>query len=88
MKNFGIILGLLVSGLSSAGDADFQEHKTRMLQNVEDRISKINEHKACITNAASDEALRACANNLRSWHEGKQKERAEKQKERMQNRKK
>lgn len=86
MKHLPVILGLVLTGLCFADDAAFQEHKEKMLQNVEERLSKINEHKTCLTNATTDEALQACTDSLRAWHEEKQTEHLVKRKERIEKR--
>lgn len=78
MKNLIIGFGLLFSGITLADNAAFQEHKANMLQDIEAKLSRITEHKTCITNATSGESLKACNENLKAWHEAKQKERVEK----------
>ncbi len=44
----------------------FEERKAHALQRVEERISKLNEHNACISAAADKEALKGCHQKMKA----------------------
>ena len=45
---------------SAAGAKDFQDRKTKVLQHINDRITKMQQIQSCVQSAEDLKALRAC----------------------------
>ncbi|NBV50849.1 hypothetical protein EBR78_06485 [bacterium] len=86
MKRPLIVLGLVASLSCVANEPSFESHKSEMLQHIEEKITKMNEHKTCVSNATSPEALKQCRESMKAWHRDEKMERMEKRKERMEKR--
>lgn len=62
---------------------NFEENKAKILANLEERMGKLQEHKACVAAAADREAMKACREKMRGWREMEKEERMAMKKERM-----
>lgn len=60
------------------GPANFAAHKSAILANIDQRLQKLQEHKACIAAAQDGAALRACRVTMKSFHESERAERLQK----------
>ncbi len=87
-----LILGLsLFVSLSSFAEKgpEFDEFKSKIVANIDERIAAMNAHKACVQGAANREALKACREahktkmkSLKEENQGERKAWKEKMKER------
>lgn len=78
-----VFFGVFISLSSFGDDAAFQEIKTKALQNIDERLGKLNEHRNCVNQSNSSEALQACRESMRAWLDQEKSERLEKRKERI-----
>lgn len=62
---------------------NFEENKAKILANLEERMGKLQEHKACVAAAADREAMKACRDKMKGWREMEKEERMAMRKERM-----
>jgi hypothetical protein len=82
------ILGLFLLALPAFAEGpNFESNKAEALKNIDERISKMQAHKACVSGASDKEAMKACREKMKDWREGEKEERMEKRKERMEKRK-
>ena len=66
----GVILLILTSFFSASALAqgpEFEKRKAERLTELDQRIQKLQEHRACVSGAASHEALRKCGDKMREW---------------------
>ena len=47
----------------------FDEMKSKMSTEIDQRIQKLQEHKACVTAATNGDALKACHQSMKEWRE-------------------
>lgn len=66
----------------------FTEHKAKMISQLEERISKMQELKACAEKAADKEALKACHKGMKEWRDDKRGEPRDGRKNRREERRK
>lgn len=82
-----VVLVALIFGLSISAWADnhgahgakkgpkFEEHKKKMLTQIDKRIAALNDHKACVQGAADRPAVKACHKKMKSmrmeWKENR-----------------
>ena len=50
----------------------FEKKKTERLAEIDEHLKKLQEHRDCVSNAATYEALRQCGDSMRSWRRDKQ----------------
>lgn len=62
---------------------NFEENKAKILANLDERMGKLQEHKACVSAAADKDAMKACREKMKGWREMEKEERMAKRKERM-----
>lgn len=88
MKLIVMFIVLWTFSLESRAEegANFATHKAEMLANIEERITKLQEHKSCVAAANDKEAMKACREKMKDWREGERAEMQEKRKERMEKR--
>ncbi len=73
-----VLLQLAANAVLFAEDGKkFEEHKAKVLQRVETRLSRLNEHKNCIASATKKEELKACREKMKAWHDANRKEHEE-----------
>ncbi|MFZ9595892.1 MAG: hypothetical protein ACO3A2_07420 [Bdellovibrionia bacterium] len=68
MKKIGwTIAALMISSSALAGEDQnhFTEHKQRMLQHMDERISQLQTERSCMAGAANQDAARTCRENHR-----------------------
>ncbi len=83
VKSFAVALvGLSISGLAFAGPGPgpgkpekFEEHKTKMLADLDQRIVKIQEHRACVAAAANPDGMKKCRDAMKAFHDEMSKQR-------------
>lgn len=81
----GVILSILMSFFSAralAQGPEFEKRKAERLAELDQRIQKLQEHRACVSGAASHEALRKCGDKMREWHREELDQRREQREER------
>lgn len=66
----------------------FPEHKAKMISQLEERIGKLQELKACAEKAADKEALKACHKGMKEWRDDKRGEFRDGRKNRREERRK
>ncbi len=74
---------------SFAADKDpgkFEDLKKNALAKIDERIAKLQEHKACVSAAADGEALKACHAKMKDQRMDMKERHLEKKKERMEKR--
>lgn len=86
MKRPVILMGLMASLGCVANEPSFETHKSEVLKHIEERITKMNEHKTCVTNASSQDALKQCRESMKAWQQEEKVEHMEKRKERLEKR--
>lgn len=64
----------------------FAERKTHMQTEIDQRLTQMTEHKACVGAAADDAALKACHEKMHEKHMEKRMDKMEARKERMEKR--
>jgi hypothetical protein len=84
----GVILLMLPSFFSPSALAqgpEFEKRKAERLTELDQRIQKLQEHRACVSGAASHEALRKCGDKMREWQRDERDQRRELLEERREN---
>jgi hypothetical protein len=84
----GLIVLILTSLFASSALAqgpEFERRKAERLTELDQRIQKLQEHRACVSGAASHEALRKCGDKMREWQRDERDQRREQQEERREN---
>lgn len=73
-----IYLAAILLSFASAHAAEegenFSEHKSKMLSQLDERIAKLQELKACATKAADKDALKACHKDMKKWRDDRRGE--------------
>lgn len=83
-----VILLMLTSFFSASALAqgpEFEKRKAERLTELDQRIQKLQEHRACVSGAASHEALRKCGDKMREWQRDEREQRREQRDERREN---
>lgn len=92
MKLFNqvILASVLLIGASAFADhhaemagKTFEERKANAVKNADEHMAFLNEHKACVSGATDDAALKGCAEKMRAHHMENKMERMEKRKGHM-----
>jgi len=84
----GVILLMLTTFFSSSALAqgpEFEKRKAERLTELDQRIQKLQEHRACVSGAPSHEALRKCGDKMREWQRGERDQLREQREERREN---
>jgi hypothetical protein len=76
------ILISITSAHAAEGGENFAEHKSKMISQLDERIAKLQELKACANNAADKEALKACHKDMKEWRDDRRGEAKAKRAER------
>lgn len=92
MKFLILIAAMVFSTQSFAdmheGDGkDFNTNKAEVLKHLDEKIAKLNEHKACVTAAADKEAFKKCHESMKEFRQDKKEEWKQKREERREKRK-
>jgi hypothetical protein len=84
------LAALLIPFVSAQAEESekFPEHKAKMISQLEERIGKMQELKACAEKAADKDALKACHKGMKDWRDEKRVEIKEKRKNRREERRK
>jgi hypothetical protein len=88
MKFIYLAALLIPFASAQAEEEKFPEHKAKMLSQLEERISKMQELKSCAEKAADKEALKACHKDMKEWRDEKRGEMKEMRKNRREERRK
>ncbi len=64
-------------------EGNFETHKAEMLKNIDEHIAKLQEHRTCVSSAASGDALKACRETMKEYRFDKKMEHMENRKGRM-----
>jgi hypothetical protein len=84
----GVILLMLTTFFSAGALAqgpEFEKRKAERLTELDQRIQKLQEHRACVSGAGSHEALRKCGDKMREWQRDERDQRREQREERREN---
>ena len=71
---------------AAAGD-NLETRKAEMLKEIDEHISKMQEHKSCVSAASTKEALMSCHDKMKEYRKGERMEHMDRRMERMQERK-
>jgi hypothetical protein len=66
-----------------AKDDKFAEHKQKALTEIDERLQKLNEHKACVSAATNVAALEECHKKMQEFRFGERMEHMQNRKERI-----
>src|SRR5688572_17411034 len=80
------VLLLVLLALPAFADPKFEENKARALTEIDEHLSKMQEHKTCVSGASDKDALKACHNAMKEWRRGEKVERMAKRKQHMEER--
>ena len=73
------VFALLLMGASFcealAQGSEFEKRKTEHLARIDEQLQKLQQHRTCVTGAASLEDLRKCGDIMREWRKDERKER-------------
>lgn len=72
--------------ISMAAPAEFEAKKQKKLTEIEERLTHLNEHKACVTAATDEKALQGCREKAKDFHQEQKLERMERRKGMMEKR--
>jgi len=79
-----IVVVLALGGAVAArAEEDFEKRKSEALAGIDERIQKLQEHKACVSGAATPDALKQCRSSMKEWWQGQRLEQMEKRKARI-----
>ncbi len=79
-----VFLALALFTLSPAFAAeDMAAHKQEALSEIDQRIAKLQEHKACVSAAETKDAMMQCRHAMKEWHKGERAEHLERRKGRL-----
>ncbi len=67
-------------------NGDFATNKAQILQEIDQRIQKLQQHKACVSAAKDHTAFLACSENMREWRKGEREERDDRRSDRKEER--
>jgi ribosomal protein L12E/L44/L45/RPP1/RPP2 len=82
------LMGLFLFALPAFAEGpNFETFKAEAIKNIDERIGKMQEHKACVSSAANKDAMKACREKMKDWREEEKEERMQKRSERMEKRK-
>lgn len=84
----GVIISALIGFFASSSFAqgpEFEKRKAERLAELDQRIQRLQEHRACISGAASHDALRKCAEDMREWRKDERNEHREERKKNKNN---
>jgi hypothetical protein len=69
MKKSLIALSFVVTGLAFAQGNNFEDHKKKMVEEIEKRINLLQTEKTCIAGASDVNAVKACREAAKKEHE-------------------
>jgi Ni/Co efflux regulator RcnB len=78
-----IVAFALVGAVAAWAEEDFEKRKSEALAGIDERIQKLQEHKACISGASTPDALKQCRASMKEWSQGQRLEQMEKHKARI-----
>jgi Ni/Co efflux regulator RcnB len=76
----------LVGAVAARAEEDFEKRKSEAVAGIDERIQKLQEHKACISGASTPDALKQCRASMKEWQQGQRLEHMEKRKGRIEER--
>jgi hypothetical protein len=86
MKTYCLCM-IVVAGLFGAvaawAEEDFEKRKSEALAGIDERIQKLQEHKACLSAASTPDALKQCRASMKEWGQAQRLEQMEKHKARI-----
>lgn len=69
-------------GVLAAPGPKFEEHKSRILSDIDQRIAKMQEHRSCVSGAADQDAMKKCHDAMKAFHDAERQKHAEMEKTR------
>lgn len=79
-----VILGIfLASSFAVAQGGGFEEQKSHVLQNVDERISMLQDMKSCVVGAGDLAALKVCQEKRKDYNRNKKAAKRQHRKDRM-----
>jgi hypothetical protein len=70
-----------------AEQENFESHKAEVLKNIDERMTKLVEHKACVSAATDPQAMKACRDKMKDWMKAEREERKSHHKNKMHDKK-
>lgn len=67
LLNVALLNFVLVSGLFAEDGKIFAEHKTKIIQRIEQHLNRLAEHKNCVSAATKKEDIKACHESMKAW---------------------
>jgi hypothetical protein len=67
-------------------DEAFDKKKAEMTSHIDEHLTKLQEHKGCVSSASDEKALDACRDKMKEWRRSMRMEHMEKRHERMEKR--
>lgn len=72
---FGLgMMGTSFYGVS-AQSSEFEKRKAEHLARIDEQLQKLQQHRSCVSSAASPEDLHKCGDVMREWRKDERKER-------------
>lgn len=72
---FGVLLMGASLSVALAQGSEFEKRKAEHLARIDEQLQKWQQHRTCVTGAASLEDLRKCGDVMREWRKDERKER-------------
>jgi coenzyme F420-reducing hydrogenase beta subunit len=85
LVGFAVVLAL-GGAVTARAQEDFEKRKAEAVAGIDERIQKLQEHKACVSGASTPEALKQCRGSMKEWQQGQRLEHMEKNKARIEER--
>ena len=80
----GLMALVVVAGFSGgvmAGPGQkFEEHKAKILSEIDQHIAKMQEHRSCVAGASDHDAIKKCHETMKAFHEVERQKHAEMEK--------
>ena len=85
-----MLFSLLFSAFMTliAHATNFDERKSEVLKEIDERIAKMQEHRGCVSAATDPAAMEKCRESMREFRHDNKMERMEKRRERMKDKQK
>lgn len=80
---FTFLALLIVRAPLLADQENFESHKAEVLKNIDERMAKLVEHKACVSAATEPQAMKTCRDKMKEWMKAEREERKSHRKDKM-----
>jgi len=76
-----VVVGFSGAVLAAPGPK-FEERKSKVLSDIDQRIAKMQEHRACVAGASDQDAMKKCHEAMKAFHDAERQKHAEMEKDR------